>query len=81
MYRQAKRMKHFHSPPLTHTHTYAHMTTHMTYRIAGKFGGNYIWRFGLQPLKLNIWWNLNLAICDCEAKCQYVILVCGYDGS
>ena len=24
------------------------------YRIAGKFGGNYIWRFGLQTLKLNI---------------------------
>ena len=24
------------------------------YRIAGKFGGKYIWRFGLQPLKLNI---------------------------
>ena len=24
------------------------------YRIDGKFGGNYIWRFGLQPLKLNI---------------------------
>ena len=24
------------------------------YCIAGKFGGNYIWRFGLQPLKLNI---------------------------
>ena len=25
-----------------------------SYRIAGKFGGNYICRFGLQPLKLNI---------------------------
>ena len=24
------------------------------YRIAGKFGRNYIWRFGLQLLKLNI---------------------------
>ena len=23
-------------------------------RIAEKFGGNYIWRFGLQTLKLNI---------------------------
>ena len=25
-----------------------------TVYIAGKFGGNYIWRFGFQPLKLNI---------------------------
>ena len=25
-----------------------------TYHIVGKFGGNYIWRFGLQPLKLNV---------------------------
>ena len=25
-----------------------------SFDIAGKFGGNYIWRFGLQPLKLNI---------------------------
>ena len=25
--------------------------------------------------------NLNLAICDCEAKNHYVILACGYGGS
>ena len=33
-----------------------------TYRIAGKFGGNYIWRNGLQVAKNKYWWNLNLAI-------------------
>ena len=32
------------------------------YRIAGKFGGNYIWRNGLQAAKNKYWRNLNLAI-------------------
>ena len=32
------------------------------YRIAGKFGGNYIWRNGLQAAKNIYWRNLNLAI-------------------
>ena len=34
----------------------------MEYRIAGKFGGNYIWRNGLQAAKNKYWQNLNLAI-------------------
>ena len=33
-----------------------------TYRIAGKFGGNYIWRNGFQAAKNKYWRNLNLAI-------------------
>ena len=33
-----------------------------TYHIAGKFGGNYIWRNGLQAAKNKYWQNLNLAI-------------------
>ena len=32
------------------------------YRIAGKFGGNYIWRNGLQAAKNKYWRNLNLAM-------------------
>ena len=32
------------------------------YRIAGKFGRNYIWRNGLQAAKNKCWWNLNLVI-------------------
>ena len=32
------------------------------YRIARKFGRNYIWRNGLQAAKNKYWWNLNLAI-------------------
>ena len=32
------------------------------YRIAGKFGGNDIWRNGPQAAKNKFWWNLNLAI-------------------
>ena len=28
--------------------------------------------------EIKYWRNLNLAICDCEAKFQYVILACGY---
>ena len=28
--------------------------------------------------EIQYWWNLNLAICDCEAKFHYVILACGY---
>ena len=31
--------------------------------------------------KIKHWRNLNLAICDCEAKFYYVILACGYGGS
>ena len=34
----------------------------LQYRIAGKFGGNYIWRNGLQAAKNKYWRNLNLAI-------------------
>ena len=28
--------------------------------------------------EIKYWRNLNLAICDCEAKFHYVILACGY---
>ena len=28
--------------------------------------------------EIKFWRNLNLAICDCEAKFHYVILACGY---
>ena len=28
--------------------------------------------------EIKYWWNLNLAICNCEAKFHYVILACGY---
>ena len=38
------------------------------YRIAGKFGGNYIWRNGLQAAKNKYWRNLNLAIGNCAYK-------------
>ena len=31
--------------------------------------------------EIKYWQNLNLAICDCEAKFHYVILACGYGGS
>ena len=31
--------------------------------------------------EIKYWRNLNLAICDCEAKFHYVILACGYGGS
>ena len=34
----------------------------MEYCIAEKFGGNYIWRNGLQAAKNKYWRNLNLAI-------------------
>ena len=34
----------------------------MAYRIAGKFGGNYVWQNGLQVAKNKYWRNLNLAI-------------------
>ena len=30
------------------------------------------------PTEIKYWRNLNLAICDCEAKFHYVILACGY---
>ena len=39
--------------------------TRPSYRIAGKFGGNYIWRNGLQAAKNKYWRNLNLAIGNC----------------
>ena len=38
------------------------------YRIAGKFGGSYIWRNSLQAAKNKYWWNLNLAIGNCAYK-------------
>ena len=28
--------------------------------------------------EMKYWRNLNLAMCDCEAKFHYVILACGY---
>ena len=31
--------------------------------------------------EIKYWRNLNLAICDCEAKFHYIILACGYGGS
>ena len=37
----------------------------IVYHIAGKFGGNYIWRNGLQAAKNKYWRNLNLAIGNC----------------
>ena len=40
----------------------------MQYRIAGKFGRNYIWRNGLQAAKNKYWQNLNLAIGNCAYK-------------
>ena len=40
----------------------------LEYRIAGKFGGNYIWRNGLQAAKNKYWRNLNLAIGNCAYK-------------
>ena len=52
-----------------------------TYRIAGKFGGNYICRFGLPTAEIKYWRNLNLPICDCEAKFHCVILAREYGRS
>ena len=39
-----------------------------SYCIAGKFGGNYIWRNALQAAKNKYWRNLNLAIGNCAYK-------------
>ena len=44
----------------------------MIYRIAGKFGGNYIWQNGLQAAKNKYWRSLNLAI----GNCAYKFLLC-----
>ena len=44
------------------------------YRIAGKFGGNYIWRNGLQAAKNKYWRNLNLAMGNRMYKFYYVIV-------
>ena len=50
---------------IMHTHitrTRRNNTWSPAYHIAGKFGGNYIWRNGLQAAKDKYWRNLNLAI-------------------
>ena len=44
------------------------------YRIAGKFGGNYIWQNGLQAAKNKYWRTLNLVIGNCAYKFYYVIV-------
>ena len=38
------------------------------YHIAGKFGGNCIWRNGFQAAKNKYWWNFNLAIGNCAYR-------------
>ena len=58
------------------------MTTqkNIYYRIAGKFGGNYIWRNGLQAAKNKYWQNLNWWLALAHTNFYYVI-VCSYGGS
>ena len=48
------------------------------YRIAGKFGGNYIWQNGLQAAKNKYWQNLNLAIGNFAHTSFYYIIVLSY---
>ena len=47
---------------------------HIIYRIAAKFGGNYIWQNGLQVAKNKYWRNLNLVIGNRAANFYYIIV-------
>ena len=47
------------------------------YHIAGKFGGNCIWRNGLQVAKNKYWWNLIWRLEIAHTDFYYVIM-CSY---
>ena len=57
-----------------------HAVYKKVYRIAGKFGRNYIWRNGLQVAKNKYWRNLNLAIGNHAYKflLRHRVFVCAY---